>query len=123
MTKSTIPSYGNPPVIEVAWSVQFATLPWLTAAHTGLFWSKIRDAYPACEEQPPIERAEEPEVLLQPRRIVPQMQMLLKPPPCRQWFIAAAGNDLVQLQADRFCVNWRKVNPGDKYPRYGYQGY
>ncbi len=118
MTEEPIPSYANPPVIEVVWSVQFAPLPWLTAAHTGLFWNAIRADYPVCEEQPPIERQEEPESLLQPRQLVAEISQ--KPPLCRQWFKSSAGNDLVQLQKDRFCVNWRKVKPTDKYPRYAY---
>ena len=48
------------------------------------------------------------------------MELLTRPPLCRQWFVSAKGNDLVQLQGDRFCVNWRKLKPGDVYPRYEY---
>ncbi len=118
MTDQPIPSYAKPPVIEVVWSVQFAPLPWLTAAHTGVFWNKIREDFPACEEHPPIERKQEPESLLEPRQIIAEFSP--KPPLCRQWFISSAGNDLVQVQGDRFCVNWRKVEAGDQYPRYAY---
>jgi len=118
MTVATVPSYKRPPVVEVVWSVQFAKLPWLTAAHTGLFWQLIRDAYPICEEQAPLERRDEPEALLQPPRVI--AEFFAKPPLCRQWFISANGNDLVQLQADRFCINWRKVKADDSYPRFDY---
>ena len=118
MAKNPIPSYKKPPVIEVVWSVQFAKLPWLTAAHTGLFWQTIREIYPKCEEQAPIEQKDEPEELLQPAQA--QVEFLAKPPLCRQWFISENGNELVQLQPDRFCVNWRKVKADDSYPRYEY---
>lgn len=116
MTKKPVPSYKQPPVVEVVWSVQFAKLPWLTAAHTGLFWGLIRQHYPKCEEQAPIERKDEPEELLQAPQVF--AEFLPRPPLCRQWFISESGNELVQLQSDRFCVNWRKVKPDDSYPRY-----
>jgi len=118
MAKNSVPSYKKPPVTEVVWSVQFAKLPWLTAAHTGLFWQLIQETYPKCEEQAPIERKDEPEELLQPSQV--RAEFLTKPPLCRQWFISESGNDLVQLQPDRFCVNWRRVEPDDSYPRYEY---
>jgi uncharacterized protein (TIGR04255 family) len=118
MVAKPLPSYKKPPVVEVVWSVQFPKLAWLTAAHTGLFWQSIRKSYPKCEEQAPIERQAEPEVLLQPRQVF--AEFLTKPPLCRQWFISENACDLVQLQSDRFCVNWRKVKPEDSYPRYDY---
>ena len=77
MENETIPSYKKPPVIEVVWSVQFSKLPWLTAAHTGLFWDIIRKEYPRCEEQAPIERKDEPKELLQPRQVA--AELLTKP--------------------------------------------
>lgn len=118
MADKPVPSYKKPPLIEVVWSVQFASMPWLTAAHVGLFWQLIRESYPRCEEQAPVERKDEPEELLQPPQVV--TQFLTKPPLCRQWFISEKGNDLVQLQSDRFCINWRKMKPDDVYPRYPY---
>jgi uncharacterized protein (TIGR04255 family) len=118
MVAKPLPSYKKPPVVEVVWSVQFPKLLWLTAAQTGLFWQLIRKGYPKCEEQAPIERQAEPEVLLQPRQVF--AEFLTKPPLCRQWFISEDACDLVQLQSDRFCVNWRKVRAGDAYPRYDY---
>ena len=118
MAERPIPSYKKPPVVEVVWSVQFAELPWLTAAHTGLFWQQILEQYPRCEEHPPIEKKDEPERLLQPRRITAELR--IKPPLCRQWFVSESGNEIVQLQSDRFCFNWRRVRPADMYPRYAH---
>ena len=116
MENKTIPSYKKPPVIEVVWSVQFPKLPWLTAAHTGLFWEYIRKEYPKCEEQAPIERKDEPKELLQPRQVA--VELLTRPPLCRQWFVSEDEKELVQLPTDRFCVNWRKKKHEDIYPRY-----
>jgi uncharacterized protein (TIGR04255 family) len=115
---SAMPSYAKPPVIEVVWSVQFAELRWLLAAHTGLFWQRIRDRYPDCQEQAPLAHVVEQEALFAPA--VQQMQMLSAPPLSRQWYISGSGNELVQLQRDRFCCNWRQVRRGDAYPRYAH---
>ena len=118
MAHTAVPSYKKPPVVEVVWSAQFLPLPWLTAAHTGLFWETIRADYPDCEEQPPVERQDESEELLRPAQF--QTVFFQKPPLCRQWFISKSGTDLVQLQQDRFCFNWRRVKADDYYPRYDY---
>jgi uncharacterized protein (TIGR04255 family) len=116
MVDDAIPSYKKPPLVEVVWSVQFADMPWMTASHAGLFWQRIRGDFPTCEEQAPISRQEEPEALLAPR--LPVMRFSMKPTLSRQWFISPHGNELVQLQVDRFCFNWRKVQATDAYPRY-----
>jgi uncharacterized protein (TIGR04255 family) len=116
MADNGIPSYKKPPLVEVVWSVQFADMSWMTASHAGLFWQRIRGDFPTCEEHPPIPRQEEPEDLLAPRP--PTMRFSMKPTLGRQWFISPQGNELVQLQPDRFCFNWRKVQGTDAYPRY-----
>jgi len=116
MTQERIPSFGNPPVVEVVWSVQFATLPWLTAAHTGCFWQKVMDDYPICEEQAPIQRRTEQEAVLQFPEF--ELQAFSKPPLARQWFLSESKTNLIQLQSDRFCVNWRRSVTDEPYPRY-----
>lgn len=116
MAEDPIPSFKKPPLVEVAWSVQFADMSWMTASHAGLFWQRIRDGFPTCEEQAPLPRQEEPEVLLTPRQ--PAVRFSMKPPLCRQWFISPHKDELVQLQRDRFCFNWRRIQAADAYPRY-----
>src|SRR5262249_22742105 len=39
-------------------------------------------------------------------------------PPPRLWFLNQDGSRVVQIQQDRVVVNWRKINPSDRYPRY-----
>jgi len=82
----------------------------------GLFWAIIKNDYPHCEQQPPLPREEEPEDIRKPTR--PLMRFFTKPPIPRQWFVSADRSEILQLQADRFCVNWRTVGPGSRYPRY-----
>lgn len=118
MAEEPIPSYNKPPLVEVAWSVQFADLSWMTASHTGLFWQRIRDDFPACEEHGPLPKQQELDSLLAPARR--EMRFFKKPPLGRQWFISGDKDELVQLQRDRFCFNWRKVQDTDVYPRYSH---
>lgn len=112
----SVPSYRKPPIIEAVWSVQFAEMLWLLPPHTGLFWSRIRDRFPRCEEQAPIMHVVESESLFTSPKS--SAELLTAPPLSRQWFISEAGTELVQLQRDRFCCNWRKVEPDDVYPRF-----
>jgi uncharacterized protein (TIGR04255 family) len=116
MTKKAIPSYSKPPVVEVVWAAHFPPLEWMTAAHAGVYWQLVQKDFPNCDEQVPMEPKEEPAELLRPPQ--PIATLLQKPPLCRQWFVSASGNDVIQLQRDWFCVNWRKVRQEDQYPRY-----
>jgi len=113
-----MPSYRKPPIIESVWSVQFAEMAWMLPPHTGLFWNLIREQFPECEEQPPVAHIVETEDFFTPpaRRV----QMRPVPPLSRQWFLSSSGNELIQIQRDRFCCNWRRVQTSDVYPRYEY---
>jgi uncharacterized protein (TIGR04255 family) len=115
-TARPVPSYRKPPIIEAVWSVQCSELVWLLPPHIGLFWSRIRDQFAACQEQPPIAHVTETEDVFRPP--VEHAELLSIPPLTRQWFMSASGNELIQLQRDRICCNWRKVKPEDVYPRY-----
>ena len=111
-----IPSYRNPPIIEAVWSVQFKQMSWLLPPHTGLFWELIRKEFPTCEEQTPIAHIVEAKDIFTPQ--MSQAEVLPVPPLSRQWFVSSSSNELIQLQRDRFCCNWRSVRPSDVYPRY-----
>ena len=116
MADRPVPSFETPPIDEVVWEVQFGKLGWLTAARAGLFWQMVRSEYPEPEERSPVGTKDEPEALLRPQEI--RTQIHGKPPLCRQLFVSEAGTELIQLQDDRFCFNWRRVAPTDVYPRY-----
>lgn len=113
-----LPDFRCPPVVETVLSVQFGRISALRTAHFGLYWSEIRDRFPASEEHGELPSALErfPE---QPQPAVGiQFQALEAPPTPRFWFVDAGGTELIQIQRDRFIKNWRKTGEGDKYPRY-----
>lgn len=113
-----LPTFESPPVTEVALSVQFAELGNLRAIHLSLLWEKFgKTAFPTTEEQPPVANAVE-STGSSSLPNGPQIQFLDLPPLPRVLFISQDGNIVIQVQADRFTVNWRKRKPTDLYPRY-----
>jgi uncharacterized protein (TIGR04255 family) len=114
----TLPDFENPPLTEVALSVQFEPLEQLRTPQIGLLWAEFRSRFPVTEEHAPLEPVIEKFGI--PRASVPEvrLQMLETPPVPRVWFLNQPGTELIQVQQDRFIHNWRKVGEGDKYPRY-----
>ncbi len=111
-----LPDFENPPLTEVALSVQFDPLPGLQTPQIGLLWSTFRERFPRTEQHPPldplIEKFEPPS---QPSI---RLEISNAPPAPRCWFLNEAGSELIQIQPDRFTHNWRKVDREDEYPRY-----
>lgn len=108
--------YPNPPVVEVALSVQFDRLAQLDAARIGLYWSTVRNRFRFAEQHPPLPQVQEafgmPDAL--PRALRIELSEAVPTP--RFWLLNGDGSQLVQIQDDRFSHNWRKnVNP---YPHY-----
>lgn len=112
-----LPDYGKPPVIEVAMGVQFAPLKALSVAHVGLYWETIRDTFGRCQEQPPIPHVVEDVATLQVAS-PPTVRLSGKPDMPRVWFLNDSGNQMIQVQRDRFVHNWRKMSADEAYPRY-----
>jgi uncharacterized protein (TIGR04255 family) len=111
-----LPSFQRPPVVEVLASVQFDPPVGFSAVHFGLVWERFRDEFPAVEQKPPLSQ------VVERLGVVPQVQQLeflTEPPLPRLWFVRASGDELIQVQSDRFIRNWRAIpeleNP---YPRY-----
>jgi len=112
-----LPEFESPPVSEVALSVEFLPLPAWRSSHAGLYWSYIRKDYPHTDVQPPV-----------PSQIEKFGEGLWQPPMLRfevsnadvtrSWFIAEDRTRLIQVQRDRFIINWRKVHGDEIYPRY-----
>src|SRR5690242_236660 len=113
---SPLPDYEQPPVVEVASSIQFGSVPGLDAARLGLLWSVFRKEYPRTEQYPPL--AHEVETFGAPT--VSQISFSVAPmisPRC--WFTNEKGTRLLQVQHDRFVLNWRKLDKDDEvYPHY-----
>jgi uncharacterized protein (TIGR04255 family) len=113
------PSYDNPPVVEVALSVQFEPVKALRTPQLGLLWQEFIARFPLIEEHPPLEPViERFGGLPRAGRGTVQFQMLDTPPVPRCWFLNNEGTELIQVQPDRFIHNWRKKTGDEEYPRY-----
>lgn len=115
-----LPSYENPPVIEVVASVQFEPLASLNVVSLGLLWQRFREVFPKVEQKPPIAPVVERlgvRVPLNQNQLQLQLSDDFVIP--RLWFLNEAGDELLQVQQDRFIRNWRAVaSLGKPYPRY-----
>lgn len=115
--KRDLPDFTNPPVIEVAISVQFERLTGLHTAHLGLLWNEFRNRFPRTEEHPPTNPVIENLGVFRPPQLRVQVETVMPVP--RVWFLNEAGTELIQVQQDCFVHNWRKVSvPTETYPRY-----
>jgi len=108
-----LPDFDNPPVIETVLGVQFTPFPKFGIPHYGLYWEKIKKAYDRYEVHPPIvsaieDRGPDGRVVIN----------LTGGSNFRCWFIDESQNNLIQLQKDRFILNWRKVRGDESYPHY-----
>jgi len=113
-----LPEFDNPPVSEVVFSVQFTPLEKWRSPHGGMYWSVIQSDYPNTETllplSPQIEKFGE-EFWERSSGVAVQ---LVKPDITRFWFLDAEGVNLIQVQQDRFIINWRRVKGTEVYPRY-----
>jgi uncharacterized protein (TIGR04255 family) len=116
---SPLPEFDAPPVTEVALSVEFLPLANWRSPHAGRYWSRISAEYPKTEELPPLPSQIEKfgEELQQAQVSGPRLQFM-DPNATRFWFIGDPGTRLIQVQRDRFVINWRKVTADEAYPRY-----
>jgi len=110
-------NYDNPPVVEVAMGVQFTPPKGLSVAHIGSYWDTIRVIFGRCQEQPPLPHLVE-DLTLPKIASRPTLRFSGKPDMPRVWFLNDSGNQMVQVQRDRFVYNWRKMSPEETYPRY-----
>lgn len=98
-----LPSYENPPVIEVSIGVVFNGVDQLRAPHLGMLWDLLKSDYPRVEHAVPIGSYEVGAETI--------------PPLPRVWFVHRDDDYVVQVQADRLLFNWRK-RADRPYPRY-----
>ena len=109
--------FARPPLVELALAAQFAPLDKLQGPELGLWWAQIRDRFPVVERYAPRPTALE---LLGEPTSAPQVQFALSdvPPLPLFWFLSADKTVLIQLQQNRFVVNWRKTDNDQEYPQY-----
>ena len=113
---AVLPHYSKPPVVEVAISVQFDELGDFKAVHLGLLWERLRDRYPLTEYHPPLGSVVE---LFGTREAqTASISATTVFPVGRCWFLSEDKLRLVQVQPDRFVLNWRKLETEEAYPSY-----
>lgn len=101
--------FVNPPIVELVIGVQFSPLPKLTAGHFGLFWKDLGDDWTEPGDGPPLE--DQFELFDRPRWRTPLgVQLRLEPLRLPGRFLLGHKNKdrLLQIQATRFHLNWRK---------------
>lgn len=74
--------------------------------------------FPASDERPPLEPVIEQFPESPAARLGFKFQALETFPPPRIWFTNNQGNEMIQVQKDRFIKNWRKEGEAERYPRY-----
>lgn len=113
------PTFKDPPVVEVALGVQHEPLIGLKSPQVARYWERVRGRFPRWTTHPPINPAFEtfgPPTL---RRGRPAFEFANAPGPTRSMFEDSDGNELVQVQPDRFVRNWRRYqDQSADYPRY-----
>ena len=95
------PQLASPPIFEVVCGFVFAPQP-LDTMDFGVYWETRRDEFPQRQVQPPI---------LEGNTI-----LHVGTQPQRSWLISEDETHVLQLQYDRFFVNWRRRN--GTYPRF-----
>lgn len=117
-TPMSLPDFSSPPVIETVIGVEFSPLKNWGAQHLGLFWSKIREEFPQFETQPPLASSAEGNGEGAEIATSVIFKLLRKSPNLRGWYVNESETTLIQVQNDRFILNWRKVTGDHEYPRY-----
>ena len=108
-------SFNRPPVVEVVCGAQFHSLP-LQTPHFGLFWDKVRTAYPTTLDAPPL-----PAVVEAPAGGVSMLRAISwsdLPELRRVFFVNEERGRLLQVQPTRFHYNWQRKSESDLYPRF-----
>lgn len=91
-----------PPVTEVICGLIFEPIPEIDPLVLGSYWESRRKEFPNHQLQPPI--SDEASLVLAGL------------PPIRTWFLSAEDEFVLQIQHDRFYLNWRAR--GNEYPRF-----
>jgi len=120
-TLNDTPKFDNPPVIETVLGVQFKPLQAMRITQMGLLGEQIKDQFPRIEHrhqlEPVIESFDKPSIGQGGR-----WKISGEPELPRIWFISDEsdeGQQLIQIQPDRFLFNWRRASlDNQNYPSY-----
>ena len=112
MPTNTPISYVDPPVAEVACSLQFRSALPLKLTDLAILAEQFRDRYPTVEDHAPL-----PPIQVGGSGFTFQFGASTYQLP-RLFFVDTTSTQLAQLQRDRFGVNWRRADVNMPYPRY-----
>ena len=119
------PKFRRPPVVETVLGAQFEPLVTMRVVHFGLYWQVLKEDFPTIEERaslPPENETFEVPLLRPPLPWRLSARLLERPPLPRAWFIGGetgSGQQLIQMQFDRFLYNWRRKSlESQEYPSY-----
>ena len=116
-----IPSFKSPPLNEVFLGVQYEPMQTFDITTYGTIWERFRDRFPNVEHHMPLEPSfERTGARLQSASDLQRLKVeqFTSSPLPRAWFINESGQNLIQVQPDRFIRNWRRMNDANVYPRY-----
>lgn len=111
------PDSANPPIVELVLGAQFSHLTKLTSGHFGLFWQQLGDEWADPADGAPLD--DQFELFDRPPWSRPVgLELRFEPVrwPARFMVGHRAKDRLLQLQATRFHLNWRKQE--GFYPSY-----
>lgn len=111
------PDFADPPVVETVLGVDFSPLPNWRVAHFGLFWERIKEAFPQVEPDQLALPSQLEEFERHARPAPPRLEFL-EQPSVRCWFLDPVRSVLLQIQNGRFLENWRKETEATRYPNY-----
>lgn len=96
--------------------VQFPRLSGLNASYVGDLHKVFSAEYPEYQERPPLEPI--PENFGPSGRPAITFQLADFPALPRLWFVSDGGDNVIQIQQDRFICNWRRTDDSAVYPRF-----
>jgi len=116
-----LPEFSTPPLVETVLTVQFEKIEGFRTVHAGLFWERLRGAFPDfvhVEEHAPVDQTIEAPGPSTFRSPGVRIELLDAPGLPRLFFLNHEKTQLIQLQPDRLSHSWRKIGDDDRYPRY-----
>lgn len=99
------------PIDEVACGVIFPVLEALDPLLVGSYWHQRSSEYPGHSLRTPLRNAANTDAI---------MQLMGAVPPLRSMLVSKDDQFVIQVQSDRFYLNWRRR--GDGYPRFNKRG-
>lgn len=112
--KAIRPKFDRPPLVEQAITVVFDELAGFSIGDFGRFWALIENEFPVCDQGARLPTAvehlggpraqQEINLVLGGAAVIP-----------RSVYRSAAGDELLQVQGNRFSFNWAKLG-GAPYP-------